>query len=476
MEDKIDLFQRFNPTFQAKSIAAMITDVAFLEQTYDIVNPLYFESEANQWIIKSTIWYFENYKKSPTLEVFKKELDKFVGDAPKGNTALLRIAIIEQLKEIWSYLGASDLQYVKEEFINFCRNQALKNAILESADLAAVGDYEQIRGRIDKAMSAGQDRNFGHNWHLDIEQRLEKESRNTIPTPWTAINEVMDGGLGAGEMGCVMAPSGVGKSWMLRAISLHAMKLGYNVVDFTLELSERYTGNRYDTILTGIPANQIHHGNNIELVRKAVSDIKGNLQIKYFPVRAASVATIRAALNRLMASGFTPDLIVLDYADLLRSIEKSNAKHEELGYIFEEFRGMLGELQIPGWTVTQSQRSSLSENVIEGDKIAGAYSKIMPCDFFASVSRMLQDKVSNTGRFHVIKNRFGPDGLTYPMEMNLQHGIIDIYDEHSPKGQALRDLMNSGSSGNVHVAIRDKFKNATNPQSDTPQWFEDKKE
>mgnify|MGYP003636398510 CR=1 FL=1 len=49
----------------------------------------------------------------------------------------------------------------------------------------------------------------------------------------------------------------------------------------------------------------------------------------------------------------------------------------ELGNIYEELRGLAGELEVPVWTASQSNRSSASEDIIEADKIAESYSKIM---------------------------------------------------------------------------------------------------
>ena len=108
-------------------------------------------------------------------------------------------------------------------------------------------------------------------------------------------------------------------------------------------------------------------------------------------------------------------------------------------------RGLSGEFQIPVWTASQSNRSSLEEQVIGAEKISESYSKIMTADFVMSLSRKIEDKVANTGRIHIIKNRFGPDGLTFPTTMNTATGQIDIYDSGSQGGQTVQNKMNNGS-------------------------------
>jgi hypothetical protein len=118
---------------------------------------------------------------------------------------------------------------------------------------------------------------------------------------------------------------------------------------------------------------------------------------------------------------------------------------------------MLGELDIPGWTASQSQRSSLNDDIIEADKVAESYAKIMTADLIMSVSRKLEDKVANTGRAHLIKNRFGQDGITMPCEINFTKGLIEIYDENSPKGSLLKKQMKAGES-EVKKMLHDKWK------------------
>ena len=82
-----------------------------------------------------------------------------------------------------------------------------------------------------------------------------------------------------------------------------------------------------------------------------------------------------------------------------------------------------------------SHNSALDEDVIEAQKISESYQKIMTADFVMSLSRKVEDKIGNTGRFHVIKNRFGPDGITFPSKMNASNGKIDIYVDTSIQGK-----------------------------------------
>jgi len=103
-----------------------------------------------------------------------------------------------------------------------------------------------------------------------------------------------------------------------------------------------------------------------------------------------------------------------------------------------------------------THNSALNDDIIEADKIAESYSKVMVADFVVSLSRKIADKISGTGRWHVIKNRFGPDGLTFPSKMNMSTAKIDIYDENTILGKEAKGLMQNDSEV-VRQALANKF-------------------
>ena len=89
-------------------------------------------------------------------------------------------------------------------------------------------------------MKAGADKDIGHEYMTSIEERYTEAVRHVQPTPWEVINELTDGGLGKGELGVMVAPAGIGKSWALMNIGADAVKKGKTVLHYTLELNEAY--------------------------------------------------------------------------------------------------------------------------------------------------------------------------------------------------------------------------------------------
>ena len=222
--------------FQIKVLSSLLTHKEFLLNIQDVLTEEYFDNQAHKWIIKQILEYFNKYHTTPSMDVLKVELKKI-------DNEVLQLSIKEQLREAYK-ASDEDLKYVEEEFSNFCKNQQLKKALLTSVDFLNAGDYDSIRSMIDNALKAGQDKNIGHEYNKDTESRYREDYRVTIPTPWEPFNELLAGGLGGGDFGLIFGNPGGGKSWSLVALGGYAVKLGYNVIHYTLELGADYVGRR----------------------------------------------------------------------------------------------------------------------------------------------------------------------------------------------------------------------------------------
>ena len=433
--NKTKNISEYGYSFQIKFIVCLFTDKLFLEQIVDILDEKYTSNDAFRWLIKEIREYYNEYKDVITMNVFKIKIQEIDSD-------LLQVNVKDVLKEVFKNMEATDLDYVKDKSLDFHKSQVLKDAIVRSAEiLERDGDSDEIKGLIDNAMQAGVERNLGHDYLQDIEERYSETARITSPTPWDIMNELMQGGLGAGELGVVVAPAGIGKSWVLSAMGAYAISKGLNVVHYTLELNEAYVGLRYDSIFSGVESQNLKY--HKEEVMEKLYNLEGNLTIKYYPTKACTVNTLSAHLKKVTTFGEKVDMVLVDYADIMKDVNKSQEMRHALGNIYEDLRGLAGELQVPVWTASQANRSALDEDVIEASKVAESYAKVMTADFVMSLSRKIEDKIGNTGRFHVIKNRFGPDGLTYPAKINTNIGKIEIFESSSVQGKGIQNKINN---------------------------------
>ena len=354
------------------------------------------------------------------MEVLKVEMKKVENE-------VLQLSIKEQLREAYQ-ASSSDLEYIENEFSSFCKNQQLKKALLNSVDLLNSGDFEAIRGLIDNALKAGAEKNIGHEYIKDTEARYREEARTTVPTPWDKFNNLMQGGLGNGDFGLIFGNPGGGKSWTLVALGGFAVKLGYNVLHYTLELGEDYVGRRYDAFFTGKSVDTLFKSK--DKIEEVVKELPGQFIIKEYAPGQATVNTLRAHIQKCNDLEFKPDLIIIDYVDLLSSKKRTQDRKGEIDDIYVSTKGLAKELQLPIWSVSQVNRAGAKDDVIEGDKAAGSYDKIMITDVAISLSRKKEDKVNGTGRFHFMKNRYGMDGMTFSVVADTSTGHFEVTDHH----------------------------------------------
>ena len=306
---------------------------------------------------------------------------------------------------------------------------------MTSVDLLKAGDFDGIRNIVDNALKAGQDKNLGHEYNKNIEDRYRKNSRITIPTPWERINELLQGGLGNGDFGLIFGNPGGGKSWSLVALGGYAVRLGYNVIHYTLELGEDYVGKRYDSFFTRIPVTKINSFK--EKVEETIPQLPGELVIKEFPTGRATMSTIESHLSKCADMGIKADLVIIDYVDLLSGRKKTRERKDEIDDIYSSAKGLARQLSIPIWSVSQVNRAGAQDKIIEGDKAAGSYDKMMISDFAMSLSRKKEDKVNGTGRFHIMKNRYGMDGLTFSVSADTSTGHFEVFDYRDSEEETL---------------------------------------
>mgnify|MGYP003653881730 FL=1 len=416
----LNSINQYGHDFQIKVLSSLLTHKEFLVNIHDIISEEYFENQAQKWAIKEVLNYYDKYHTTPSLDILKVELQKV-------DNEVLQIAIKEQLKLAF-VTSDDDLEYVQEEFTNFCKNQQLKKALMSSVDLLKAGDFDGIRFIVDNALKAGQDKNIGHEYAKDIESRYRENSRETVPTPWPRINNLLQGGLGNGDFGLIFGNPGGGKSWSLVALGGHAVKMGYTVLHYTLELGEDYVGKRYDAFFTKIPVNKVD--SHKDKISELIPQLPGKLIIKEYPTGKATISTVESHIAKATSMGSKPDLVIIDYVDLLASRKTNRERKDEIDDIYTSTKGLARELDIPIWSVSQVNRAGANDNVIQGDKAAGSYDKIMITDFCMSLSRKKEDKVNNTGRFHLMKNRYGMDGLTFGIEADTSTGHFIVKDEY----------------------------------------------
>jgi len=421
-------FRHYGKSFQEKIFQGLLTDHTWAAQIVEVMKPDFFDVKYLSYLTDKYFAYFYKYKCFPTAKLLVSIIRD---DLSNGNDVILRDQIVEFLHRMKYNPDMGDIKYVKEKALDFCKRQALKEALEESVDDINTGNYETAVERMKKACAAGMPSTVGHNFFEDLEARFVKMNRMVCPTGIERLDagDILRGGLGRGEIGVVTANTGVGKSHWLVAMGANAMRNGKNVLHYTFELTEHAVGIRYDSNLCNIPSNDVH--DNKERVLEFYNKEKdlGKLMIKEYPTGSASVITVRNHIEKLALKGFIPSIIIIDYADIMRSTRSYDSLRHELKLIYEELRNLAMELNIPVWTASQANRDSANSDIVGLENMSEAYAKAMVADVVISMSRKPMEKSNGTGRLFIAKNRAGKDGLVFPIHIDTSMSRIEILDE-----------------------------------------------
>lgn len=433
----MDTLEKYGYSFQTKVLTSLITDRDFLVQNIDLIDSSYFSNKALKWLVDQTLFYFKETKQLPTLDVFKIQVSNITDE-------LFKTEIVTTLKDSFKAVESTDLSKIKETVVEFCKHQEIAKAYINSTEDFKKGNYEEILKKFDTAIKKGQIAvDFGHNYIEDLEYRYTEQAKpERIPTGIKILDEVMNGGLPRGNFGIISAPSGGGKSWWLSKLGVNALKSGYKVLHYTLELDDIYTAWRYDSLLTGIPFDdlQFHQDD----VSKQVLKYKNNkLFIKNFPMRSLSLFALEAHIEKHILAGLSPDLVILDYADLMK-IDFTGVRDDKvLGELFADLRGLAQRFNFALWSADQINRENSEKDIIGNTGISSAYAKIFALDFNMTFSRKPKDKAQNVGRLHIAKSRLGTDGLTFPCKFDTYNALIEVYHEKTETGKKVKEEMKS---------------------------------
>lgn len=440
-------FAQYGKQFQEKIFQGLLSDHTWAAQMIEVMNPSFFDLKYLSYLTDKYFSYHVKYKTFPTLTLLVTIIKD---DLSQGNDVILRDQIVEFLHRIKHNPDMGDLQYVKDKSLDFCKRQAFKEALEQAVELISTDKFESVVGLMKKAVAVGMPSSTGHDFFEDADARFVKIARRVCPTGLDRLDaaDILQGGLGRGEIGVVTANTGVGKSHFLVQLGANAMKAGKNVVHYTFELTEHAVGLRYDSNICGIPSNDVCE-NKRAVLEKYENSKLGRLIIKEYPTGTASSVTIRNHIEKLLLKGFQPDLVIIDYADIMRSTRSYDSLRHELKLIYEELRNMAMDLCIPIWTASQANRDSANSEVVGLENMSEAYGKAMVADVVISLSRKAMEKSTGAGRLFIAKNRAGRDGLLFPIHIDTSMSIIEILNESSltlseaveQDGSAMKDLL-----------------------------------
>ncbi len=449
MEDKaekieiplVGSFGKYGKQFQEVIFHGLLTDHPWAAQMMEVMRPEFFDVKYLEFLCQKYFQYFNKYKCFPSMGLLVPIIKE---DLAESDDSIMLDQIVDYLHRLKTSPNMGDLQYVKDKSLDFCKRQAFREALEKAVDLISTDKFESVVGLMKDAVAVGLPSSVGHDFFEDAEARFVKSRRQCCPTGLERLDakDILQGGLGRGEIGVITAATGVGKSHFLVALGANAMRVGKNVVHYTFELTETAVGIRYDSNLCNIPSNEVPDSKELIMSRYEKMEL-GRLIIKEYPTGSASVNTIRNHLEKVMMKGFIPSLVVIDYADVMRSTRQFDSLRHELKLIYEELRNLSMDMNIPIWTASQSNRSGATSDVVGLENMSEAYGKAMVADVVLSLSRKPMEKDKGVGRLFIAKNRAGRDGVLFPVAIDTARSKFDIQD---PSEISLTEAMSQDES------------------------------
>jgi replicative DNA helicase len=275
--------------------------------------------------------------------------------------------------------------------------------------------YDHLEEMVREALQVGEVDTGTADVFSNLDVVLDDDYRHPIPMGVPGIDNLMKGGLAKGEIGVILAPTGVGKTTFLTKISNHAFNLGYNVLQVFFEDNPKIIQRKHFTLWTGIaPDNLSNHKDDVmNKVKEIKENTKNSLTLKKLPSDTLTMNQIKNQVRKMIAEGNKIDMIVVDYIDCITPDKNLGDEWKSEGSVMRAFEAMCHELDIVGWTATQGNRSSISSEVVTTDQMGGSIKKAQVGHVIISVAKSLQQKEMNLATIAITKSRIGKDGVVF---------------------------------------------------------------
>ena len=417
------------PEFQQKLIWQLLVEPEYAERTIPILAVEYFDDPNFKKLFLIILEYMKLYNKVPNLQ--NQSIKQAINEFKTPNNVIEEeslFAVVENIK-LWNerVLNKSlmhDGEVVQEATTTFIKQQEyrkfaedilikVKNGQIK--DKYAIADIEE---RLRKIALIGNKEDFGIDVTESLEKALRKEFRQTIPTGVKAIDTLTGGGLGKGEIGLILTPTGVGKTTLLTKIANTAREHNYNVLQIVFEDTLEQIQRKHVTIWTGIPLSELD-ARNEEALKLSLEHINGKLgpgklTLKKFSQEDTTMRDVKDFIIREQKnSGIKYDMVVLDYLDCLESHKKAPDRNEAELQIVKSFEAMASDLDIPCWSAIQSNRSGIGAELVEAQQTGGSIKRIQKAHFFMSVAKTPDQQEASLANIRIIKARFAKDGQTF---------------------------------------------------------------
>jgi len=421
-------FDYLGSTFQIQLLNQIIVDKEFARSIIDVIEANYFENKYFKLIIQMVKEYYAKYEHTPTFDTLE-QITK--SELQQEMAAKIVIDTIAKIKEC-SVEGG---EFVQEKAMKFCKQQELQKVMSKAQKIIDGGEfenYDKVEQLVRTALQVGEREDGMSDVFYNLDDVLNEDYRHPIPMGIPGIDRLLKGGLAKGEIGVILAPTGVGKSTLLTKIANHSFNLGYNVVQIFFEDNPKIIQRKHITLWTKIHPDDLTERKEEAMtkVKEIQSTMTNKLILKKLPSDTVTMLQIKNQLRKIIADGVKIDMVMLDYIDCVVPDRNLGDEWKSEGSVMRGFESMCHELNLVGWTATQGNRSSISSDVVTTDQMGGSIKKAQVGHVIISVAKSLQQKEMKLATIAITKSRIGDDGIVFE-NCKFDNGTLEIDTESS---------------------------------------------
>ena len=421
-------FEYLGQSFQLQLLNQIVVDKDFAHSIVDVIEPSYFENKYFKIILQMVKEYYKKYEVTPSFETLNQITRS---ELPQEMVAKVVLDTVKKIKDV----NIDGPQFVQEKALKFCKQQEVSKAMTKAQKIIDGGEFESydtIEELFKSALQVGERETSLMDVFSNLDEVLNEDYRHPIPMGIPGIDRLLKGGLAKGEIGVILAPTGVGKSTLLTKIANHAFNVGYNVLQIFFEDNPKIIQRKHIVLWTGI------HPDDLTLkkeeVLKKVKEVEGTMNNKLILQKYASYTLsmnqIKNSIRKLIADGQQIDMILLDYIDCVLPDRQLEDEWKSEGSVMRGFEAMCHELSLVGWTATQGNRSSISSEVVTTDQMGGSIKKAQVGHVIISVAKTLQQKEMKLATIAITKSRIGDDGVIFE-NCKFDNAMLEIDVESS---------------------------------------------
>ncbi len=452
-------FEYLGNTFQLQLLNQIIVDKEFSHSILDVIENNYFENKYFKIIIQMVKEYYLKYDHTPSFEtleqITKSELQQAVASK----------IVLDTIKKIKD-APIDGVGFVQEKALKFCKQQELQKVMGKAQKIIDGGEFENydtLEEMVKTALQVGAKDTSMLDVFSNLDQVLEDDYRHPIPMGIPGIDRLLKGGLAKGEIGVILAPTGVGKSTVLTKMANHAFNLGFNVLQIFFEDNPKVIQRKHFTLWTKIHPDDLSEKRDevMSKVREIEESMPNKLILKKLPSDTMTMLQIKNQIRKMVSDGIKVDMIVLDYIDCIVPDKNLGDEWKSEGSVMRAFEAMCHEMNIVGWTATQGNRSSISSEVVTTDQMGGSIKKAQVGHVIISVAKTLQQKEMKLATIAITKSRIGDDGVVFE-NCKFDNAMIEIDTESSMTFLGLEEQKEERQRQRVRELLEKRKQKETN--------------